>query len=291
MSYSGWLPEGGRFDGKGEYVTDCPCCGGRRKLYWNPSRGLGHCFGSVCIETDSAARRVVGEAAYQALFGDVDYGPAIVAVPPKMMPATAARPERTMDKELCAWDYPVSRAFLSGPLPQGRDLTEQQVRAAPLGGDGHKIWVQLDPLSIGYDPVTFERRADGSGKWLPPRTGINKAYYTFGLRAWQNSGIASVVLVEGVFDVLHPGLYRRAVAIMGSSFPEALSACLARADRLVQAFYWPDPDPAGWAGAKAAVKSLAGWGVPCTVVGEGLNPKFATPEQAREMLGKVGWVG
>jgi len=288
---SGWLPDGGRFDGKGEYVTDCPTCGGRGKFYWNPTRRLGHCFGWGC-----ESERIVGQYAYEALFGGADlHGPAVIAIPPRILPATqqAAIPHvRGFSSTVCAWDYPASREFLSGPLPKGRALTERQVREVPLGGDGRRVWVNLDPISKGYDPVAFERPADGSGKWLPPRSGINRAAYAFGLKKWLQSGREQIVLAEGVFDVLSPDLYGCAVAVMGSTFPDALSELLAnRAGRIVSAYYWPDDDPAGYSGAKKAMESLAGWGVPCTMVGAGKDPKCTTPSDARQILREVGWLG
>ena len=287
-SNEGWLPDGGRFDGKGEYVTDCPSCGGRNKFYWNPTRRLGHCFGWGC-DTGS----VVGQHAFEALFGGADrYGPAVIAIPPRVIATVHVDPVRNTTQTTSAWAFPASRAFLSGPLPKGRALQERQVTEVPLCGDGKRIWVTLDPISSGYDPVAFQRPADGSGKWLPPRAGINRAAYAFGLKKWLQSGCNHIVLCEGVFDVLSPDLYGYAVAVMGSTFPDALSELLAnRAGRSVTAWYWPDDDPAGYSGAEKALTSLKGWAVPCAMVGVGKDPKYATPDEAREILRKAGWVG
>lgn len=293
--YSGFLPEGGRFDNKGEYVIDCPNCGGKNKLYWNLERRLGHCFGVHPDGLKCELESIIGEQAYREAFdgGVGEMSPVLVASRKTVLPTTNPLAPRPMNSEICAWDFAQSRHFLSQPLEAGgRALTERQVREVPIGGDGQAMWVQLDPLSKEYPIVKFERPADGSGKWLPSRTGINKAAYVFGLREWLKRGNTHVVFVEGVFDVLSPDLYGLGVAVMGSVFPEALSPWLwdlICSGRSIQALYWRDWDPAGISGENKALASLKGWGVPITaVMYPGKHPKEVAPAEARAFLREKG---
>ncbi len=285
--YSGFLPEGGSFDAAGEYVTDCPRCGGRRKFYWNPVKARGFCFGGQC------QTKVRGVEDYKALFaGSSGVSPLFAKPrdyredpkPEKIDPTASDDP----------WDYPEARGFLGGEPPKGRGLSREVVWEGGIRARGSRIRVSLDPVCRNHPPYVYVRSADGSSPWMPERAGVRRQSYVYGLKAWEQvEPYLQVVLFEGIFDVLGTGLYGRALALMGSSLSQDLARYLGEAYPGLRAYYWPDPDPAGQAGAVKASATLAGWGIPCarvdTVGKPELNPKFVPSGEARRILRELGW--
>lgn len=288
--YSGFLPAGGSFDSAGEYVTDCPVCLGRRKLYWNPVKQAGRCFGGKPVPCQV---RVRGESDYRKLFEGHHEATGIHLTPRADYSAKVQVEDEALVSVTDPWAHSASRSFLSGEPPKGRGLSRDVVRRSGMGGDGRRIWIDLDPVVSRHPSYRYVRSADGSGPWIPKQAGVRRTSYVYGLRHWlRDEPWGQVVIFEGVFDVLGTDLIGRALALMGSSLSTDLARFLSE-HGVVQAYYWPDPDPAGQDGARKAASVLSGWGVECSVVDTvdkpELNPKFVPPAEARKILGRLGW--
>jgi len=276
-------------NGSGKYVSHCPRCGRNAKFSWDPEQKRGVCFSGSC------GVRVRGEREYRDLFEGSSQVSPLALINRHYVEAphveTAVLSQETTDP----WSHPVSRSFLSGPLPQGRGLSREVVAASGIRSDGRKLWVDLDPVCSGHPRIRYHRAADGSTPWMPVTPGQRRTSYVYGLRNWETGpDRTQLVLFEGIFDVLGTGLPGRALALMGSDLSQDLARYLSEAySQGLRVYYWPDPDQAGYKGARTAVRVLRGWGLSCRVVDvEGrteLNPKTVGPDRALELLSVIGY--
>ena len=193
-----------------ETIYICPDCG-KPKLSWNASRGLGRCF--TC---DKGYNGVT--------FGRL-FGRELTSDGPKV----SWRRPKPSEGYVEAWENPRCRAYLIS-RGVGRELAEA---CGALYADDQVHFPVWSPF--GAPPMLMRRSIlPGEKGWrsFPADTGS----YLFG--DW--SGSAYVVLVEGTYDVLTPGLWGRAVAVLGKSLSFDMAMWLASHNRRI--FVWFDDD-------------------------------------------------
>lgn len=250
-SLPAWLPSGGRFEeGGSEYVFTCPSCG-NPKFFWNVRGGRGYCF-RCDLKVGSAAylRRLLGTAIPEQ---EKIVEPEVVAQKRflEKVPVRGTPAEIYLASRLVSVDQAEEIGILYEP--------ETQRIHAP-------IWSPLKGLPPSYKSRSIvpgqkgwmSRKGDGGG-------------YLFGASPKKASMDGSVVLVEGVFDVLTPGLWGRALALLGSQLLEGVEWWLARTYGKVILLL--DPDEAGTKKAKGVESRLVRWGMPV----ENLTGKYPEP--------------
>lgn len=238
-----YLPAGQPGPGA-EYVLDeCPGCGKPRHFYWNTETCKGKCHACQFV--------IIGKRRFIRLTGGDGEG--LEGLRPWRERPThpLASNARSMD---CAWDHDLPRRTLSQ-----RGVTEDVARKIPIrySPDHGYMFLNLDPLSPELPPVIVYRSVyRWPNKWIG-LPGVRLAYYGFGLNHLP-PGISSVLLVEGVYDVLGPGLLGKAVALMGSSFNPVWAAALKHRG-IQRVVTWLDPDEAGRSGTRKVLQTLQAW--------------------------------
>lgn len=240
------LPSGRPIPGSSEYLCDeCPACFKSEKFYFNLEKGKGECK-SCHITVHSWGQ-------FTKLFsGKFDITAAwrseCKSVQTKVLsksdihlrdykPFEADRflnQKGVADKDLFKWD-PVNKILLT----------------------------EIHPWSCEY-PTEYLRRhiTYKNSKWIH-FTGTHTSRYGFGQP--QHSG-ETVIWVEGVFDVVAPGLLGCAVALLGTVFRE--DVILWANKRGIQSHVvWLDPDDAGCWGTRKAAKLLTYYGHKPIIVG------------------------
>lgn len=226
------LPNGHYVSGGREYLTRCPECN-KEKFYWNLIKNVGFCH--------SCHRKVSGERQFAKAFDGQ------MSLQPKYQGPEARGPDPELF--LSAVVDKKARAYLNG-----RWVSEAQIIERDIRYYAQRIYVPVTPLSPEFPPGWICRRIHGEKGWraLP---GLRKAHYVYGRRPEGQT----VVLVEGVFDVLSPGLYGIAVALLGTHLSNTHLAWLRTHYKRV--IVWLDPDVPGQAAAKGIVRQLRAAGL------------------------------
>ena len=200
-----------------ESIYICPDCG-KPKLSWNASRGLGRCF--TCDKG----------------YNEVTFGKLLGRELSTEQPKVNWRRPMPSVGFIDAWSDSRCRAYLTG---RGIDSTQAEMCGALYADDQ----VHFPVWSPFGDPLMLMRRSilPGEKNWRSFAT--SKENYLFG--EWLVHG--PVVLVEGVFDVLTPGLWGRAVATLGKSISFDMAQWMAAHSRRL--YIWYDEDAPGIEGA------------------------------------------
>lgn len=98
---------------------------------------------------------------------------------------------------------------------------------------------------------------------------MRKAHYAFGHEVIPEES-RNVILVEGVFDVLSPGLYGYAMALLGVHLSGTQLAYLV--NRFDEFLVWLDPDKPGQLAAHKICKRLNLYGKQAVVFNPGVEP-------------------
>jgi hypothetical protein len=215
----GWLPKGGRTEEAGsEYVFECPECG-NPKFFWNLRKEQGYCF--RCGFKAGSARylmQVMGKAV-------PDHEK--IVVPERATATTSSEliPTVGTDAELYLATRRVSPALAA----------EVGIRYEPSRERIHApIWSPLQGV-----PKSYKSRSiiPGQKGWMS-RKGDPATGYLFG----KKTSYKNPVIVEGVFDVLTPGLWGSALAILGSQLSEPLKWWIGRTYAAVTLLLDPDAE-------------------------------------------------
>lgn len=248
-----------------ELCYNCPECG-KDNLWWNVSIQKGQCF--TCQEGlgVEGMKRLFGE---QQTFIDI------------WNELQAARPPRKV-RELkeAAWqDSPLAKLFLlKNRRCRPKDLDRSGViydeetdrvlfplqRCRP-GGLSQSIYMSrsTNPTTKGW-LFRSEEDAHKDRYWYNP----------LGLRPESQT----IILVEGVFDVLSPQLLGAAIAICGTNLTEYHEDALKNAKRVI---VWLDADQAGRKAARFRVSRQ----VPnSSFISYNKEPGDCTPVEARQVV-------
>lgn len=130
-----------------------------------------------------------------------------------------------------------------------------------------EIWIPIHPLCSPY-PMAWMRRNIEYGGWRAS-DGMRKAHYAFGHEAIPMDR-RNVVLVEGIFDVLSPGLHGYSLALLGVHLSGTQLAYLV--NRFDSFLVWMDPDKPGQVAASKIVRKLELYGKTAVVFNPGVEP-------------------
>lgn len=233
------LPGGGVFEsGNQEYVLRCKC---GSKFTWNIQMRTGHCWGcKLVISNLSILYKNFGPGTHD---------------PPAQQPIT-----RT------------SRQSNLVSVEEAPEILEYLASRRVSKSLALNVGIQADPVtSTVYVPVTsqllneppfwmYRSIREGSFGWMaPPQT--PKSAYWFGYPQYHqcrevHEGLQNKphppILVEGIFDVLSPGLWGWGVALLGSKLSPLLEAFLGAVH--TEVWLWMDNDGPG----RIAQKTIAG---------------------------------
>jgi hypothetical protein len=238
------LPEGGVFveDGE-EYLFDCFSCG-RRKAYFNPHKGTGVCF--YC-----------GRTYRWRDFPSEKREPVRIHLPVSFK----GRNGKTF-RPACSSIHAI--IFL-----RKRKVEPEEFPSILTDGEGLLFPVfNSRNLSTGYMYRSW------SGSWISKVP--NKSEYFFALGTDHFSG-KTMVLVEGIFDVLTPRL-RYGLALLGTKLSDAQLHFIRHA-RPGEVVIWFDPDGAGKDGAEVVHRKLLSCGLRSRVFYHDREPGDCGPEE------------
>lgn len=235
-----YLPTGGHFEeGNSEYVFECPACGGS-KFHWNVRKAQGFCFNcGLKVGSPSHLSRVMGRPAPLQEKKAEPEARVLLGDPVELGPITA---------EAAAY-LATRRVPFALAQSVGFRFSESRKRIyAP-------IW---SPFA-GHPPSYKSRSIlPGEKGWMSMK-GDRNVDYLFGEQDIPE-GMDQIVLVEGVFDVLTPGLWGQAWALLGSNLGSDMEYWLMR-QRLGRVILLLDPDKTGMAKAKQIESRLVRWGM------------------------------
>lgn len=229
-----WLPQGGHSEeGGSEYVFECPSCGGS-KFFWNISRRKGFCFHcKVKVGSAASLHRLLG-----------------LEVPEQEKASTVERRQQSLQE--VSEKVPVWGTEAEAYLITRKVRPDLAAEIGMLYEPGRRkihapIW---SPVGL---PRSFKSRSvvPGEKGWMS-RSGDPAVGYLFGDPPKRNP-----VLVEGVFDVLTPGLWGTALALLGSMLYTPIEWWIARTFPEVTLLL----DPDAVVKAKKIEHSLVSFGV------------------------------
>ena len=254
-----WLPANARHVGGNEYLLVCPAPSCRKeKLAWNAKKVFGWCL--VC------GFRINGLEQLKRHF------PTGSSVPLHVDFRTPLDGYGVIDP----YSHPGASAYLEerGVIPD--DIYQCNCTY----GEG-RVWFPVwSPL--GLQPFCLGRSIDPRNKlrWLSYPA--EKGKYLFGKLPVGET----VILVEGIFKVLTPHLWGRALAVLGSA--PSLDILVWLGLRYKDIIVWFDPDAAGLKGASMVSSMLNGWLPDVTVcVLKGPAPDECSPEYALSELERL----
>lgn len=223
----------GKFVGLGlvEYNTECPftdCTSDR--FYWNIEKEVGFC--QKCTRSVVGVRKFnrLFEAQLQEISRRIDRGDAKFSVP-HLIPA---------------WEHDKSCQYL-----KSRDITVEESLQYRIcySENSNEIYIPVYSLTPGYRANWMRRKVyHKSGGWKAV-LGMEKNFYAFGHMDIYKSA-TSVVIVEGIFDVLTPKLQGYAIALLGINMSGTQLCYLV--DHFDKFYLWLDPGGP----ARKAVKKI-----------------------------------
>lgn len=179
-----------------------------------------------------------------------------------------------------AWEQPEAQVLLAS-----RGLGPEECDSVPVRWDeeNEAMVIPVDPVVPHLEPSVLWRRPEGwPNKWIGPGKDFPKPSYVFGARHLVRSLTAPLVIVEGMFDIVAPGLLGRGIAILGSSISDDQAAWIS--SRYRNTVVWFDPDRAGRKGARRVARTLRTWGCSVDVFNTAKDPKFYKPGSAEVSL-------
>lgn len=252
----------------------CPECD-KPNLWWNLDTQLGQCFTCQVGYNQLTLKRLVGEV---ASFAEVweEIHEASPKRPPRVISKSSIdthwqaewylhkvrKCHRKDLRKVGVWyDEEVDRVcFPIQRIPRAGELPETM--AASLTGHGGYMSRSTDPDTGGW---LYQSADPGKeGYWFNP----------LGIRPEEQT----VVLVEGVFDVLSPRLLKCAIAILGTKLSEYGEYALRNAKRVL---IWLDEDKAGY---NAAMFHILQQVPRAIVINYSKEPGDCSPEEAREVI-------
>ena len=269
------LPRGGVWAaGKREYIIPCPRC--TKKFSWSLTKTAGQCFSCKFV--------INGIAEFYKYF-PVDEGGVEFQAP-------APQTRYPDDNEfLPAFERNEAATYL-----MGRGVSKEVAEHVGILATSSRIYVPCYSPFGGKQPMMMSRSIlPGQKGWMAP-TGVDKSKYWF----WQGIRHRCLILVEGIFDVLTPGLNGFAVALLGSKLGADLEVNISRIP-LNKVLLWLDPDEPGVLASKRILGQLRAYGLQAERVGSYMpvvthagklemvfipapEPGSCTPEKAREIL-------
>lgn len=224
----------GEYKGGGEYLFDyCPNCGKEKHFYWNVFKKVGQC-------------KVCGYTPHHVIPGVEDmteWTPREVSVHKDMVGHRFQSP----------WIDTDTRQYL-----KSKGVTLNQVKAFGIKHNISRncLEVPVSPVAPEFPPTTLVRfhRSYGS-KWMP-NEGFSKLNYMFNLNCLQNR--KSVLVCEGIFDILSTKLESHSVALLGTQITDRMLDILSN----YKVYTWFDWDSAGKKAAEEMQRYGDVWGFP-----------------------------
>jgi len=148
---------------------------------------------------------------------------------PQVLKSAQADPENLF---IPAWENEAARKYLEGRL-----VSQDVCEACGCLYKDDRVWfptTNLVPVPGGSPILASRSIIPGEKEWRFSRQ--NKRTHVFGAIPRGST----VILLEGVFDLLSPGLYGRGIATLGSSVSSELAVYLLSSFKNI--FIWWDPD-------------------------------------------------
>lgn len=231
----------GKFVSTNEYLTECPSCG-KRKLYYNTVKDIGWCH--VCERVYFKRDGIFHAGVEGTPLRKVSIGHGDMAY---------------------AWTVPEAREYLEGRRVSGLDALTCDIMYRP---ETKELVVPVTSPSPDIPPARMKRNIEGKGWYF--EGGADKKPYCFGWEAVRDSGRTSCVLVEGIFDVLSPGLRGYGIALLGTSLFDLLGLWLELNMKVV--YVWLDPGEREDLKARHMVKILKALGINAYYIRWGQEP-------------------
>jgi hypothetical protein len=155
-------------------------------------------------------------------------------------------------QSISAWDDEEPRNYLIG-----RNIEEDLCRKLNI------MWVpsesamamMMTSISPEFRPAPWIRKIrSADSKWRPGGNDIKAYCYGFGIQ-YLREGANTVVLTEGIFDILSSGLLGMAIALLGAAAREVWADWLLNVRGLENVVLWFDEDVKG-AKADKAIKEM-----------------------------------
>jgi len=247
-----------------EYKMQCPKCL-HNNLWWNDDRQAGRCF-SCPGQPGFGARGMA-----RMFRSSVKAGLPVELPKPKERQPSIVYPYQ---------DYWSARWHLE----DYRKCTPEQVKDFTYDETRERIRAPLFRIDQQPTDAWMSRHVDPDCKgWRVEPKGTTRAEHWFLRREQMN--LETVILVEGIFDVITPALERWAVATLGTKITDAMQDWFwEHGDRIKNLVVWYDPDVPGVKGAKDAIVILKGPVKNVVVITDQPEPGDLTPQAAREVL-------
>jgi len=240
-------------------VCDCPFCGRVCKFGYNVNTNRGNCF--VCGNTVYGLRYFLGL-----------YEPGTLK-PAKWVYRETNYTHIDTKEGVPAWFHHKSRLWC-----RLKGITMEASLAANLLYYEDKGELTTPVTSIDKDLVpTVVRRQVGQreSKWLWGNDNLRGVQTLYGWNLEAVRGRESVLVCEGISDLLYTGLYDVGIAVMGSRLKPTWYYWLKKNFKRV--VFWFDPDEAGQKAAKASLEACQYRSISAMIVESALPPKDYRP--------------
>lgn len=237
----------GRFSGGCEYILEeCPGCQKSNHCYYNIDENRGYCHScKLVIKSGWHLKKLCGDTAtsqVEIIKPWRDHSGAIFTFTKDFMPN--------------AWDVPRAKKVLSSRL-----VTEYESREV-----GIMYLEELDCMICPTEPISpdleegcWYRALEGwPNKWIP-RDETSTKYYGLGQRFIPKDR-TNVLLVEGLYDILAPGLLGYAFTMFGTNLSDGWMRYIRKRSWIVN--LWLDPDGPGKDAAKKMKQQFYDWQIP-----------------------------
>lgn len=238
----GHYVRGGKGAGKEYVLNNCPGCSKKGKFYWNVFKLEGCCFSCGIV--------IKGWREFRKHYPDLDENaPEQGRQPvrnngPERLPGSLIRADRSCE----ASDYLLSRYV-------DKDLAD--IANASYNPETAELVFPITSPEPGMPVSWVKRRISPEGQWIVA-PGTTRSKYAYG---WDYipKDREQVVLVEGIFDVLSPGMLGYSVATFGITLSLDLLAWVNSRFRYV--WLWYDPDASGDKARENISFALRAWGI------------------------------
>lgn len=206
---------------KKEVAYTCPKCQGSNKLYWNSERKVGYCF--------KCGFRLSGSTQFRKLLR-MD------------APNTSSGQLYLSSKAPSRSEWVPAYSIHDGLLYlSGRGVSRDLATEIGIMWNGTEMCFPL--TSFSKDALAWARRSPIRPGWMVGS--IDKENYVFG-PVRNIPQMNTLWLVEGVFDLLSPGLYHTGVSLLGSDLSPSFNRWLARwLSPTTPVILWLDNDETG----------------------------------------------
>lgn len=262
----GRFVKGGKGAGR-EYMLDaCPGCGKKHKFHWNVFKLEGVCFYCGMV--------IKGWKKFREVFPLLEEDPT-----PAQKTPTLTGPQSLPPDTVPAHSHTEARAYLLS-----RRVSEERIR--DIEARYHELTKELYFPLRSVDPELpqswIKRRISPEGHWVVA-PGTTRSRYAYGWD-WIPRTRSQVIIVEGVFDVLGPGLLGYAMATLGTTLSTDLLTWIN--NRFRHVWLWYDPGEAGDKGRKAVTFALRAWGISHSVLRTDTDPGSYRDEKVLDGLRK-----